>query len=232
MTSGKIPGNGLYEAVLFDLDGTLVDTAPDMVEVLIGLVDRHAAAPLEYRVARNTVSNGALGLLRLAFPEADDERLALLHREYLADYAANLCRSSDVFSPLRELLSAIAAGQRKWGVVTNKPHRLTVPLLDQLGIGAAASCVVSGDTVAERKPHPAPMRHAAEVAGIEPERTIYVGDALRDIQAGAAAGMATIAVGYGYIADGEDPHSWGADAYAADTMTLDRMIGQALNLDS
>jgi len=232
MTGSAFPGAGRYDAVLFDLDGTLVDTAPDMVGVLFGLMDRHAAAPLDYRVARNCVSNGALGLLRLGFPDVDEERLAALHREYLADYSANLCRQSDVFTPLRDLLSAVSAARRKWGVVTNKPHRLTVPLLHHLGIAASAACIVSGDTLAERKPHPAPMLHAADIAGVAPARTIYVGDALRDIQAGAAAGMATIAAGYGYIDDGEDPDGWGADAYAADTMSLDRLLRQALDLDS
>jgi phosphoglycolate phosphatase len=112
--------------------------------------------------------------------------------------------------------------------VTNKPSRMTDPLLYKLGIGDKAACIVSGDTLAERKPHPAPLLHAANVAGVAPEKVIYVGDAARDVAAGRAAGMATVAVGYGYISDDDDPLSWGADDYAADTMSLIRLVERAV----
>lgn len=232
MGAHRVIAKGSFDAVFFDLDGTLVDTAPDMVSVLFSLMDRHRAAPIDFELARNNVSNGAAGLIRTGFPGIDDDELQDLLSEFLDAYTQNLCRSSVIFDPLRELLAAIRDAERKWGVVTNKPEYLTVPLLRQLGIDSEASCIVSGDTLNRRKPHPAPMLHAAQLANVDPERTVYVGDAQRDIEAGAAAGMATVAVGYGYIVSGDDPMSWGADAFAADTMALNLLVRQALNLES
>jgi len=231
----KLPtrlSDGDFDAVFFDLDGTLVDTAPDMVAVLFQLMDKHRAAPIDFGLARNNVSNGALGLLRIGFPDLGEQDLQDLLGEYLEQYSRNLCQLSDVFPPLRELLAAVSDRGHKWGVVTNKPARMTMPLLRQLGIAAEASCIVSGDTLTERKPHPAPLLHASRMARVDPARTIYVGDALRDIEAGAAAGMATVAVGFGYVVSGDDPMSWGADAFAADTMALNLLIRQALDLET
>lgn len=219
-----------FHAVFFDLDGTLVDTAPDMVSVLLHLQQRHGRSELPYATARNNVSNGAIGLLKVAFPGASDEMLANLQAEYLEDYSKNLCRLSSVFAPLGEFLLELVNAGRIWGVVTNKPERMTLPLLDGLGIRAAAACVVSGDSLAERKPHPAPLLHAARIAGIEPASALYIGDAKRDIDAGNAAGMTTVAVGYGYITDDDDPNRWGAVHYVADTMSLIHLLREALGL--
>lgn len=219
-----------YSAVYFDLDGTLVDTAPDMVAVLGRIADKHGKPAVPWALARNNVSNGSVGLLKLAFPEATEREMAQLVDEFLADYAENLCIESDVFSPLRDLLDALQVRGNPWGVVTNKPARMTDPLLTALGIGPYAASVVSGDTLQERKPHPAPLLHAATLASLNPGDVVYVGDAPRDIDAGRAAGMATIAVGYGYTEEDDDPQSWGADAYAADTLELIRLIQEALSL--
>jgi len=232
MRSHGLPSGGGFKAVFFDLDGTLVDTAPDMVAILTNMQDARRQQRLPYQVARNSVSNGALELLRLGFPNADDDQLQVLLGEYLASYNNAICVNSEVFPPLRDLLRRFTANQRLWGVVTNKPQRMTDPLLERLDIARDAVCTVSGDTLAERKPHPAPLLHAAQLAGVEPASAIYVGDAARDIEAGRAAGMATVAVGYGYISSEDNPNEWGADEFAADTMALVTLLLRAVDLET
>lgn len=231
MNSNRRLSNGGFDAVFFDLDGTLVDTAPDMVAVLSSMQDARQQPQLPYLEARNSVSNGALGLLRLGFPDADEDELQLLLAEYLKKYQGALCVNSDVFSPLRNLLKLFTENHTVWGIVTNKPQRMTNPLIEKLDLARHAACAVSGDTLAERKPHPAPLLHAASLAGVAPEKAIYVGDAARDIEAGRAAGMATIAVGYGYIHENDHPLEWGADEFAADTISLTNLLLQAVDLE-
>ena len=200
-------------AVLLDLDGTLVDTAPDLCAVLNAVLARHDRPALPYAIARNEVSNGAVGMLRAAFPETSTaEELEGLRLEFLEIYLQSVCIKSRIFIGLEDILNQLEKNHRPWGVVTNKPHAMTQPLLEAVGLTGRASCVVSGDRLPERKPHPAPLRLAASELGLEPAQCVYVGDAPRDIEAGQAAGMATIAAAYGYIRPGEDPHSWGADA--------------------
>lgn len=231
MSSNRLASDGGYKAVFFDLDGTLVDTAPDMVAVLTGMQDERRQPRLSYDTARNSVSNGAIGLLRLGFPKANDDVLQTLLTEYLAQYESAVCVNSEVFVPLRELLTIFAKNRQPWGIVTNKPTRMTDPLLAQLGFARDAACVICGDTLAERKPHPAPLIHAAQLAGVHPEDAIYVGDASRDIEAGRAAGMTTVAVGYGYVTEEDDPTDWGADEYVADTMSLMTLLLKAVDLE-
>ncbi len=217
--------------MLFDLDGTLVDTAPDMVAVLQDLQRDHGRAAISYDVARMSVSNGALGLIRIAFPDADEEQRSDLHQQYLQRYTANVCRRSAVFPGLEALLDRLDAASRPWGIVTNKPARMTDPLLNKLGLAHRCACIVSGDTLKQRKPHPAPLPHACDLAGFDPKSTVYVGDAERDVEAGRRAGMATIAVSYGYVMADDDPESWGADRIAADTTELLQMILEGVNLE-
>ncbi|MCH8117247.1 MAG: HAD-IA family hydrolase [Proteobacteria bacterium] len=222
---------GHIRAVLFDLDGTLVDTAPDMVAVLQDLQREHGQEAISYDVARMSVSNGALGLIRIAFPDADEEQRSDLHQQYLQRYTSNVCRRSAVFPGLEALLDRLDAASRPWGIVTNKPARMTDPLLNKLGLADRSACVVSGDTLNQRKPHPAPLLHACDLAGFDPKSTVYVGDAERDVEAGRRAGMATIAVSYGYVMADDDPESWGADRIAADTTELLQMILEGVNLE-
>lgn len=217
--------------MLFDLDGTLVDTAPDMVAVLQDLQREHGQEAISYDVARMSVSNGALGLIRIAFPDADEEQRSDLHQQYLQRYTSNVCRRSAVFPGLEALLDRLDAASRPWGIVTNKPARMTDPLLNKLGLADRSACVVSGDTLNQRKPHPAPLLHACDLAGFDPKSTVYVGDAERDVEAGRRAGMATIAVSYGYVMADDDPESWGADRIAADTTELLQMILEGVNLE-
>jgi N-acetyl-D-muramate 6-phosphate phosphatase len=223
---------GKIDAVLFDLDGTLIDTAPDMVAVLSQMQRAYDVDLLPYESARANVSNGAIGLLKLAFPESVEPDFGSLHREYLERYEAALCIESSMFPDMPELLDALDAGQVPYGIVTNKPQHLTDPLLATLGLSGRLSCCVSGDTLAQRKPDPAPLLYACDQAGVPPHRAVYVGDAARDMEAGQAAGMSTIAAGYGYIVPGDDPATWNAGAIAADTKELAKMLLKAVNLEA
>ena len=221
---------GQCNAVLFDVDGTLVDTAPDMVAVLRSMQAELGLPAVAYDLGRSHVSNGAVGLLRLGFPDADDARIETLRLDYLERYARSVCEASRLFAGLDRLLDEFDSAGIAWGVVTNKPHALTMPLLDGLGIADRAACIVSGDTLATRKPDPAPLLHACRIADMSAPRTIYVGDASRDIEAGRAAGLKTIAAAYGYVTCDDDPASWGADAVARDTDELGQIVRKAVNL--
>ena len=221
-----------FDAILFDLDGTLVDTAPDMVAVLLSMQKDHGSSLLPYELARSHVSNGALGLIRLAFPEIDDEFTKQLHQEFLDRYQDAVCVDSTLFPQLGNLLDELDAAGRPWGIVTNKPERMTEPLLESLGLDSRAACSISGDTLPQRKPDPAPLLLASQQIGVAAQKTVYVGDSVRDIQAGRAAGMFTIAATYGYITADDDPQNWEADLVAADTGELTNYLLKGVNLDS
>ena len=221
---------GGFASVLFDLDGTLVDTAPDMVHALQTIQASRGVPPIDYASGRSQVSNGAIGLLRTAFPERTINFGDPLHQEYLDVYAADLASRSSLFPGLERLLTTLEAATIPWGIVTNKPGFLTEKLLTTLGIAHRSAATVCGDTLPVRKPDPAPLLHASTLVGVDAVKTLYVGDALRDIEAGRNAGMGTVAVAYGYIADGDDAASWNADTIAADTGELTQIILKAVNL--
>ena len=220
-----------YGAVLFDLDGTLVDTAPDMVAVLQHLQESHGREPVSYENGRMQVSNGAIGLLSVGFPDTQIEHGSALHLEFLELYADSICESSTVFPYLSELLAALVDMACPWGVVTNKPGSLTLPLMNALGLAERSACIVSGDTLSVRKPDPAPLLLASDLAGVEAEESIYVGDAGRDIEAGRRAGMATIAAAYGYITEDDDPREWDANVIATTPEELAQIVLNAVNLE-
>ena len=219
-----------FDAVLFDLDGTRVDTAPDMVAVLQAMQSARDVEPVVYEHGRRYVSNGAIGLLRMGFPGVDVDFGDAMHHEYLERYADAICEASVVFDGLDGLLDQLDASERPWGVVTNKPGHLTNPLLDALGLAARSACTVSGDSLPVRKPDPGPLLLACDIAGIESHRTIYVGDAARDIEAGLAAGMTTIGATYGYVTEDDDPREWGADLLVDNTHELAQILLKAVNL--
>jgi phosphoglycolate phosphatase len=202
----------MIQAVLFDLDGTFADTAPDLgYAVNVMRAARGLEAVPEART-RPVTSSGARGLLGAGFgitPEHAD--YAAMRDEFLDIYEANLCRATRLFDGMAELLSALEARGITWGIVTNKAERFALPLMRQLGYGGRAACVIGGDTTGRLKPHPEPLYAAARAIGKSPASCLYVGDDLRDVQAGRAAGMKTLAVRYGYL-NGSDPASWGADA--------------------
>ena len=224
--------DGYFKAVLFDLDGTLVDTAPDMVAVLQEMQQASGLDPVDYASGRAQVSNGAIGLLSLGFPEIEVSFGDDLHYDYLERYAEAVCRESRVFAGLESLLDQLDDAGCQWGVVTNKPEHLTNPLLEALDLANRCACVVSGDTLSVRKPDPAPVLLACDIAGVDAYRAIYVGDSVRDIEAGLRAGTATIAASYGYITEDDDPREWGADIIAPDTQELVQIILKAVNLES
>jgi phosphoglycolate phosphatase len=204
------------QAVLFDLDGTLLDTAPDMVGALNDLRAEQSLAPVDYAMARAHVSHGAFGLVDAAFGRIDTAERQRLRDRFLEIYASRVATATTLFDGMETVLNQVEADGLAWGVVTNKPGNLTEPLLAALGLLSRCACVVSGDTVAKRKPHPEPLLHAmrqlnAESGPSDGAQLMYVGDASRDIQAGKAAGMITVAATYGYIPPDEDPLQWNAD---------------------
>ncbi|VVD95609.1 Phosphoglycolate phosphatase [Pandoraea terrigena] len=205
--------NGNVRAVLFDLDGTLADTALDLVAAVNKVRTDRGLPPGPYETLRLQASHGARGLIGSAFGVApEDAAFPALRDAFLANYEAALCVQSRLFEGIPALLEALAARGMPWGIVTNKATRLTHPLVKLLGLADSAACVVSGDTTPHSKPHPAPLLYAAERIGIAPGHIVYVGDDLRDIQAGKAAGMATVAAAYGYCGDAQAPVEWQADA--------------------
>ena len=213
-------------AVLFDLDGTYADTAPDMAAALNALLARHGRRPLPAAAIRPHVSNGARGLLKVGFGLAPDEPgYAELRAEYLTLYSADICRHTRPFDGMDALIATLVEQGLHWGIVTNKPGWLTEPLLAALAPVPPPACVVSGDTAARPKPHPDPLLYACALLEVEPARCWYIGDDVRDILAGRAAGMATLAAGWGYLGTGAPPADWGADAIATHPQAiLDRLL--------
>jgi 2-phosphoglycolate phosphatase len=197
-------------AILFDLDGTLADTAPDLAAAVNLLRTERGLAPTPYAILRPTASAGARGMIGAAFGLAPgDEGYEDLRLAWFDHYQAAMAVHSSLFEGVVELLDGIRAAGMEWGIVTNKPARFTDPLVPQIGL-AHAGCIVSGDTTPHAKPHPAPLLEAARRLGIDPAHCWYVGDDLRDIEAGRAAGMVTVACNWGYCG-AIDPASWGAD---------------------
>jgi N-acetyl-D-muramate 6-phosphate phosphatase len=198
--------------VLFDLDGTLADTAPDLAAALNKVLVEEGHAPLPYPLIRPVASHGSAALIRLGFSkEPGDAGFAGLRERLLAHYAEHVCRDTRVFPGVPELLDELQARGICWGIVTNKPAFLTNPLIARLELSHRPACVVSGDTTPNRKPHPEPMLHACAIARAQASESLYIGDAERDIQAGREAGMKTLVALYGYIGENEDPTQWGAD---------------------
>lgn len=208
-----VRARSLCRAVLFDLDGTLLDTAGDLAQALDRLRAENALPPLGRERIRSFVSHGATALVRLAFPSAPEPEFLELRARLLELYGAALCVHTRPFPGMLELLARLERDGMRWGIVTNKPAAFTEPLLEALALRSRAGTVVSGDTLAERKPHPAPLLHAAERLGVEPRECVYVGDAERDVLAARAAGMRAVVACFGYLGPGDDPRSWPADAW-------------------
>jgi 2-phosphoglycolate phosphatase len=199
-------------SVLFDLDGTLLDTAPDLVRVLNQVRVEQGRAPLPYELARTQVSHGSAGLIRLGFPDLSGDPLEALRLRLLGLYSAQVSIDTALFDGCQAVLDELASRDMPWGIVTNKPGFLTTPLLASLGLAESAGCVVSGDTLPQRKPHPAPLLLAASQLSLQPAQCLYVGDAERDVQSARAAGMPVLVAKYGYLGPDDDPQAWGPDA--------------------
>ncbi|MDF3035811.1 MAG: phosphoglycolate phosphatase [Paucimonas sp.] len=206
-------------AILFDLDGTLADTAPDLARALNKVRLARSLEPAPYEALRPVASAGARGLIGAGFAlEPGDEGFEELRKEFLENYQSSIAVETRLFEGVREMLDSLNAKGIAWGIVTNKMQRFTDILTPKIGLGDAA-CVVSGDTTPHSKPHPAPLLEAARRLNVRPEDCWYVGDDLRDIQAGAAANMTTVAAAWGYCGHTE-PAEWSADMIADMPLSL------------
>jgi N-acetyl-D-muramate 6-phosphate phosphatase len=202
----------MTRAVLFDLDGTLADTAPDLGYALNTLLAQHGRPRLPLEAIRPHVSHGARGMLEIGFGLfPSDQNFAGLREAFLDIYEQNLCRHTRLFDGMPRLLEDLEARGIVWGIVTNKPSRFTEPLIDLLHLKQRAACVVSGDSAPRAKPHPDTLLLAAQQIELPPSATVYVGDDERDMIAARAAGMSAIVALYGYLGLGSEPLTWPAD---------------------
>jgi 2-phosphoglycolate phosphatase len=211
----------LIRTVLFDLDGTLADTAPDLASALNKVLQETGKRPIPFEKIRPIVSHGGKALVSFGFnitPEAPD--FSELRTRFLNIYRDNLAKQTQLFPGMEELLTAIENRGMLWGVVTNKPAWLTDPLMELLGLTNRAACIISGDTTAHSKPHPEPMLLACHQTGSQAYECVYVGDAQRDIEAGHNAGMKTLVARYGYIGDNDKPEQWGANRLIDDPLEV------------
>lgn len=223
-------GTTKLNAILFDLDGTLIDTAPDFIRIIKLMCAKHNHPCPTDTAIREQVSAGARAMVRLMFGDelanmADtDERMLAYRQEFLDLYEQDICVDSRLFDGLDVLLDALENKGVAWGIVTNKPRYLAEQLLDKLDLAKRCAVLVCPDDVANTKPDPEPMFLACQKLDIDPQNCIYVGDHIRDIQAGRASGMMTVAVGFGYIVPDENPHEWGADKVVDTPDELGRLV--------
>lgn len=213
--------------ILFDLDGTLADTAPDLAYALNQVLSEQGRPALPLAQVRPLISQGGRAMVEVGcgLPQ-QDPRFEALYQRFLNLYQGNLATRTELFPQMKEVLAEIEARQLSWGIVTNKRAFLTLPLVRALGLADRAACVISGDSTARPKPHPDPLLLACEQTGSRPRQCLYVGDALRDVVAGRQAGMRTLIALFGYIPPGEDPLQWGADGTITTPLELLGWLGE------
>ncbi|MFL0809514.1 MAG: HAD-IA family hydrolase [Agarilytica sp.] len=217
-------------AVFFDLDGTLLDTAPDLAKALNKLLQTKNKSPLPEDDIRRVVSDGAYAMLKLGFGvERDHPDTAQLRQELLDFYLSDLSSETEYFPGLKDLLIQLSKHNIRWGIVTNKPEVYAQPLIDSFDFPSAPVCLICPENVTHRKPHPEPLELACKIGECEPSAAIYVGDHIRDIQCGLNAGLHTIAVNYGYINEGDSAHDWQAHHVAEHGNELWPIVRQYLN---
>jgi phosphoglycolate phosphatase len=212
--------------VLFDLDGTLVDSAPDLIAAVEALCRELGAPPPDAARVREVVSAGGRAMLRRGLPGADEAMIDQFLPRFLDIYSVNMAERTRLYAGMKEVLEGFESRGIAWGVVTNKPGWLARPLLERMGLHVRCAAIVTGDCLSVRKPDPAPVLRACELAGVEAFATAFVGDDLRDVLAGRAAGAMTVAAAWGYL-DGGDPHAWGADHVVDAPADLPRSLGLA-----
>ena len=201
----------MIKAILFDLDGTFADTAPDLAAALNHTRATRKLPPLAIEVLRPQASHGSPGLLKIGFGiEPDHPDFNPLRGIFLDYYARNICVNTKLFGDTAKLIAELERRSIKWGIVTNKPHRFTVPLMQALGYAERAACLISGDTCVHGKPHPEPLLKACEIIGVTPAQCLYLGDDLRDMQAANASGMRGIIACYGYVGADATVENWNA----------------------
>lgn len=212
------------QCILFDLDGTLLDTSYDFAYALNRTLQDFARPPLRYQDIRKTVSQGGMAMTQLGFPDLSGEELEEKRQHFLKIYFENIANHTQIFPGLLSGLQILADRQIPWGIVTNKPAWLTEKLLEHIAFPSAPLSVVSGDTLPVRKPHPEPMHLAAEQCGMKPEHCLYIGDHPRDIEAGINAGMQTGAALFGYLPEHETDQAWPADLFFHTPVEISRYI--------
>lgn len=213
------------KALLLDLDGTLLDTAPDFFHIANRLLQRHGSAPIDYALFRQSVSDGARGMVRAAFGfDESDARFEPLRQEFLALYAAHLADHSAPFAGIEDMLERVERAGIAWGVVTNKPAVYAEPLMRALHLDARCATLICPDHVVRRKPDPEALHLACVRVGCTPQQALYVGDHRRDIEAGRNAGMATIACSWGYVHADDPCERWGADFVVSDPLQIIEII--------
>lgn len=213
--------NHKITTIIFDMDGTLVDTAPDLAYALNILLQKYGRKTLAFEQIRSYCAAGSKGLLGLGFQiDTTDADYQQLRDEYLQVYHDNIVNESKLFPGINDLLDMLEANGIGWGVVTNKPEYLARIIMEHFNLSNRAACLVGGDTIPERKPNPEPLWHACKLIGCRSEECVVIGDAQRDIEAGKKAGMLTVAALYGYISAIETPSAWQADAYVGDSREL------------
>ncbi|VAW93596.1 Similar to phosphoglycolate phosphatase, clustered with ubiquinone biosynthesis SAM-dependent O-methyltransferase [hydrothermal vent metagenome] len=202
------------KTVLFDLDGTLIDTAPDLADALNFTLRKNNYPVLSLEQIRPHVSNGSIALVEFGFNiDSTNQNFEHYRNELLDYYTENIANKSRLFPEFNEVLETIETRGLNWGIVTNKPSYLTIPLLKKLNLEQRAATIVSSDTLEFRKPHPAPMLHACKEAGSKPSECIFIGDAQRDVEAGINAKITSLVALFGYIGNNDNPKNWGADGY-------------------
>jgi len=213
-------------AVLFDLDGTLVDSAPDLAGAANELRAAHGLQPMVFELLRPMVGSGARGMLKAAFGiDSDDPSFDALRVDFLQRYESRILRETRVFAPMEPVLLALEQHGLPWGIVTNKIARFSVPLVEGLGLMPRCAVLISGDSTAHAKPHPQPLLEAALRLGLAPQRCVYLGDDRRDVEAGRSAGMPTLAAAWGYLGRDESVHDWNADEVLAHPEELLNWLG-------
>jgi N-acetyl-D-muramate 6-phosphate phosphatase len=217
-----------HALVLFDLDGTLIDSAPDLAGAANAMRVSRGMEALPIAALRSMVGAGARGMVRIAFGvHPGEDGYEALRSEFLQRYEEASLVHTRVFASVEPVLDQLEAQQRRWGIVTNKAERFTHPIVEGLGLHHRAAVVVCGDTTPHSKPHPAPLLEAARRARVDSAQCVYIGDDLRDVQAGHAAGMSTLAAGWGYLGQSEPIDEWGADAVLAEPAALLHWLGLA-----
>jgi phosphoglycolate phosphatase len=210
-----------FAGVLFDLDGTLLDTAPDLLAALDRAMQQHSLLPVDKARIKPFISYGATAMVRESLNGAyNDPLYTRILQTMLDNYQAHIAEHTCLFHGMKEVLDALESKGIIWGVVTNKRKRFTEPLMDALKLAKRAACIVSGDTVTNSKPHPEPILLACREAGLNPELCLYIGDAAHDIEAGKSAGMTTLAAVYGYLKPGDNPDAWGADGLIQEPLEI------------
>ena len=220
-----MPEPALARGLLLDLDGTLADTAPDLTDSLNRTLTANGYTPVQAEPLRAFISGGGRAMIEFALgQETEEAERDRVRHAFLADYLRHICEHTRLYPGMAELLERADADALPWGIVTNKLTLYTTPLVEALGLAERAGCVICGDTLARAKPHPEPLLEAARRLDRAPSSCVYVGDHLRDIQAGRAAGMRTLAALFGYLDDGMAATEWGADACIAEPAEIAKWL--------